>query len=564
MPTSFKRREPRRPLHANDIDSVSTGASTNAVKTGFESVGTSTSSAPSTRYRGLRPSPFPSPSPLFSSGLASFDDLINGSGIPSSSLLTLCPAIGLTGLSVEAGLAPVHHAHSSKAVGLKRGEYAAKYDEQLKNAQTALDTLMSFGVAQGVIAGHDTIVVARNVRKVIGDKLPKYMSSRYASAGEPSKAIKSQAEIKLGQVPSFPASAVSGRDDMKIAFRYAHRPVFKTTVAEPRIVEDKSVSGIAAEHVFRAPLDLSLRWSPDEILEAEESFDREEGGLHLVETGTYQSIYQEISSIVTGSRKSSSERPLRIHLFDLGGQGWTKDAVHESMEARLVALSQFLLRIRALLKHLTFSDKRNARHAICTCVISPQLLLASWRTIVTQHLLRMSDIELLLSDFTSDDNLSRAYSDYAGSVSLLKGPAIGAGMAPGEHRSILRGGIGESGAENDVGWRWKKRGRGIVFETLHEDFDANLVGQDVMQETTKTRKGGDDIEETALGLPRKQAHTHNQESSESAAKGTNDMTIKTKSFKGLASLRERGLEATRLRKEHEERNRYQNDRSERW
>jgi hypothetical protein len=42
------------------------------------------------------------------------------------------------------------------------------------------------------------------------------------------------------------------------------------------------------------------------------------------------------------------------------------------------------------------------------------------------------------------------------------------------------------------------------------------------------------------------------------------VTIKTKSFKGLASLRERGLEATRLRKEHEERNRYQNDRSERW
>lgn len=260
------------------------------------------------------------------------------------------------------------------------------------------------------------------------------------------------------------------------------------------------------------------------------------------------------------SKAASTTAPnapvMRIHLLALGSPAWGRAS--DSMDRRLVRLSRFLSRLRRLVKHLVLERERGALHTICSVTLSSALLKPPWRTLVTQHLLRFFDAEVLLSDFSQDSHLRRAYAGYGGSICLLKGPSIAALLPPGEHRSVLRGGGGEAGVENDVGWRRRKRGAGIVFETLHEDVDAatQTDGPDEQRAAKKAAaKKGDDIEEAASGLHRRaRLHTHashDRGNGDSTQQSTTDAIpsparpTAPPRFRGLQSLRERGLRATK-------------------
>lgn len=499
---------------------------------------------------GLRPSPFPSIVPLFSSGLASVDDLICGHGIPSSSVLALCPAIGLTSISAESGFGAPPNNQEEIINSSKRATSSRSTIEALQHAETTLLDMLAYGIAQGLIAGHRNLVFGQNAREVIEKRVPMRISSRDSTAKE-------EQEEK--------------EEDMKIAFRYAHRPKFKTTVDEPSFVESgPSFESISSEHRFRAPFDMSKRLSKEDIQRAEES--EKEDGLSILNSTKYEEILQAIDKEIQRSNKMNLSKgtAMRIHLVSLGSKAFCKAG--ESFDRRIVQLSRFLMQIRKRLKIATIENNTAGNsttlHIICTATISADLLHPPRTTFVTQHLLRFVDAQLLLSDFANDERLRSAYAGYGGSVCLLKGPSIAAILPPGEHRSILRGGGGEAGVENDVGWRRRKRGRGLVLETLHEDVDA---GQSTTIDTSskeskpaKTPSHSDDIEDTARLLPRKTIqgsknvaidHIHETGAKNELQEGVTITSpsartkvgasgkMSPKKFEGLKSLRERGLRA---------------------
>lgn len=457
---------------------------------------------------GLKPSPYPSLVPLFSTGLASLDDVLSGSGLPSSSVLAICPALGLASLSS-------HEEEEERP--LKKSLKASGSDqtlEALKAAENVALDLMSYSIAQGLAASQETLVIGRNARKLMEERVPGKATSRDYSQSTENKE----------------------EDALTIAFRYAHRPKFKTTVDEPEVASE-AATGIPEEHLFRAPFDTSKRWKGEEIAKVE---GRQRGKLRCVEEETFDAAWHAIEQ--EGERckrlsldKGASLPALRIHLPCLGSQG---SAQHGSSQGnRLMQLSRFLGRLRRLLKDLSLHEQTPI-HSICILTLSPDLLLpfASINT-TTFHISRFVDAQLLVSDFSHYPHLRKAYLGYGGAVSLLKGPSVGFLLPPGESRSVLRGGVAEAGAENDVGW--KKRKRGVVLETLHEDVDAGVKDSDTVKETSNTKQG-DDIEEAAMGLSRKEAtHSHSHPHPEPAPRPTR---VK---FEGLKSLRERGLRATK-------------------
>ncbi|PWN37112.1 uncharacterized protein FA14DRAFT_10050 [Meira miltonrushii] len=497
---------------------------------------------------GLRPSPFPSIVPLFSSGLASVDDLICGHGIPSSSVLALCPAIGLTSISAESGFGAPSNNQEEVINSSKRATSSRSTIEALQQAETTLLDMLAYGIAQGLIAGHRNLVLGQNAREVVEKRVPMRISSRDSTAKE-------EQEEK--------------EEDMKIAFRYAHRPKFKTTVDEPSFAEGSTpFDSISLEHRFRAPFDMSKRLPNEDIQRAEES--EKEDGLCILNSTKYEEILQAIDKEIQRNSKLnlSKASAIRIHLVSLGSKAFCKAG--ESFDRRIVQLSRFLMQIRKRVKAATIENNTSGNsatlHIICTASISADLLHPPRTTFVTQHLLRFFDAQLLLSDFANDERLKNAYAGYGGSVCLLKGPSIAAILPPGEHRSILRGGGGEAGVENDVGWRRRKRGRGLVLETLHEDVDA---GQNATADTSKDAKPtkpshSDDIEDTARLLPRKTVpvksaaatdHTHEADVKTGVQEGVTITSPSSrpkvgastkpspKKFEGLKSLRERGLRA---------------------
>ena len=489
---------------------------------------------------------------MFSSGLASVDDLICGHGIPSSSVLALCPAICLTSISAENGFGA--HSNNQEEIGnsSKRATSSRSTIEALQYAEATLSDMLAYGIAQGLIAGHRNLVLGQNAREIVEKRVPMRITSRDTNTKE-------EQEEK--------------EEDMKIAFRYAHRHKFKTTVDEPSFVENStSFESISLEHRYRDPFDMSKRLSKEDIERAEGS--EKEDGLFILASTKYEEILQAIDKEIQRNTKMNFSKvsAMRIHLVSLGSKAFCK--VGESFDRRIVQLSRFLMQVRKRIKIATIenstTDKSATLHIICTATISADLLHPPRTTFVTQHILRFVDAQLLLSDFASDERLKSAYAGYGGSVCLLKGPSIAAILPPGEHRSILRGGGGEAGVENDVGWRRRKRGRGLVLETLHEDVDAGQsTTADISSKEVKPVKPShsDDIEDTARLLPRKTVqisknaasdHSHEVIVNNGMQDGvtiTSPSTIRSrvgvganvktspKKFEGLKSLRERGLRA---------------------
>lgn len=540
---------------------------------------------------GVRPSPYPSPVPLFSTGLASLDDIITGHGLPASSLLVLCPALGLTSLEMladDGATSGRARAGGSRARpnGETFGQAAALGTaasssrltvEALNAAEDTLLDLMSYSVAQGLLADHEVMVIGERARHLVSHRAPvravgrSEHSSKSAASWEAAQATAGQSSAESGPngaASPLAAQAEEDSDAMRIAFRYAHRPKFKTTVDEPSVAPGSDFE-IPDEHKFRAPFDMSKHLNADEIAKAESKHD---GLLHIGETTRYDEAWRMIETqarrLETTAGVATWTSALRIHLMSLGSAAWGRPS--ESVQHRLIHLSRFLIRLRQLLRSLAL-DRQPPLYAVCTVTIAPELLSPPWMMVVTRHLMRLADAQLLLSDFAHDKHLARAYAGYSGSVSLLRGPSTGAVLAPGETRSVLRGGGGEAGAENDVGWRRRTRGRGIVLETLHEDIDAGSKAEDETTGVDQKRPGkysakrGDDIEEAALGLARKPQsslpfangaqHTHSHHNG--ATQPHHDHGVQgagapaaspprtTPRFEGLKSLRERGLRATR-------------------
>lgn len=463
---------------------------------------------------GLRSAPYPSIVPLFSTGLASLDDVLSGSGLPSSSILALCPALGLATLSSE-------EQYNQERLQVKPVTIASGSSQTLEALEAAEDValdLLSYSIAQGLVSGHETLVIGKEARNVVQDRVP-------------SRAIARDYGQTADQKPD---------DSMTIAFRYAHRPKFKTTVDEPEVLTESSAAEVPEEHLFRAPFDMSKRWKGDEVQACEE---RERGRLRIVERETYEEAWRAIEEEAERCKKISLDKKvsppaLRIHLPCLGLQ-----AASTGFDTRLVHLSHFMGRLRRLLKDLSLHEQAPI-HSICILTLSPNLLVPQTSTkMTTLHLSRFVDAQLLISDFGQYPHLRKAYLGYGGGISLLKGPSIGFLLPPGESRSVLRGGTAEAGAENDVGW--KRRKKGVVLETLHEDVDAGVKEKEVDSPGNSKKKthGVDDIEEAALGLSRKDANTPMSASAAPASSAaTRPARVK---FEGLKSLRERGLRATK-------------------
>lgn len=458
---------------------------------------------------GLKPAPYPSIVPLFSTGLASLDDVLSGSGLPSSSILALCPALGLATLTSDE-----QNQDSLQAKPTSIASGSSQTLEALKAAEDVALDLLSYSIAQGLIAGHEQVVIGRESRNVVQDRIPSRATAR-----------------DYGQTPEEKSD-----DSMTIAFRYAHRPKFKTTVDEPEASINSSSSEIPEEHLFRAPFDMSRRWKRSEIQACEE---RERGKLSIVEGATYEEAWHAIEQEAERCKRISlnkdvSSPALRIHLPCLGSQ-----SAATGLNTRLVHLSRFLGRLRRLLKDLSLHEQAPI-HSMCVFTLSPDLLIPQASTkMTTLHLSRFVDAQLLISDFGQYPHLRKAYLGYGGGISLLKGPSVGFLLPPGESRSVLRGGTAEAGAENDVGW--KRRKKGVVLETLHEDVDAGMKEKESESPAKKKVHGGDDIEEAAMGLSRKDVNPP-APSTSLAPSASRPTRVK---FEGLKSLRERGLRATK-------------------
>lgn len=451
---------------------------------------------------GLRPAPYPSGVPLFSTGVASLDDVLTGSGLPSSSILLLCPALGLATITGQA-----EEPETERNVKLKPRDLASGSNQTLDALQAAENValdLLSYGVAQGLVSRHETLVIGKDARRRLIERVPGRAVARDYNNGK---------------------DQTKEAEDLTIAFRYAHRPKFKTTVDEPEVATSIETP---EEHLFRAPFDISKRWSVDEIMAAEK---RERERIRCLETSnlddTWKAIEEEAERCKSLQANLNAPSPaLRIILPSLGAGMRAGCEIH---------LSRFLLRLRRLLKRISLDEKAPIP-CICTITLSADVLAHStYLKRTTLHLSRFVDSQLLISDFTSSPHLQKAYLGYGGSCFLLKGPSVGYLLPPGESRSVLRGGTAEAGAENDVGW--KRRRRGIVLETLHEDVDASVKKKDdtVKVDDAKKKIQGDDIEEAALGLHRKE---------EAAPVTPPEKPTKVK-FEGLKSLRERGLRVTK-------------------
>lgn len=528
--SSFKRRVPSTQGNSGTKDSTSAPHASHAPRSTVIA-----QPLPS----GLRPSPFPALVPLFSTGLASLDDVITGHGIPASSLLALCPAQGLTSISTMKR--PDEHPMSKSDSLPKPSRNAASTSratlEALRAAEDVLLDIMGYGASQGLLAEHNVLIIGSEAEKFAHTRMPARAVSRSEASGGHEK------------------NPSEKEEEMKIAFRYAHRPKFKTTVDEPQMTANDS-DAIPSEHRFRAPFDKNHNVSASEIASSQHSHTHR---LQCIETTRYDEAWRAIETEV--QRLSNHAQPvLRIQLLSLGSSAWSRSS--ESQDHRLSCLSRFLVRLRLYLRQLAL-EKSPPVYVLCTMTISPDLLAPPWTDIVTQHTLRLVDAHLLLSDFSHDAHLAKAYAGYGGSVCLTKGPAIGTVLAPGEKRSTLRGGGGEAGSENDVGWRRKKRG--LVLETLHEDMDAGASSS----EPTPKKESGQDIEEAALGLRRKkpdthlqghghshnrspthghdspQNHSHPHDHPEQAAASPPPTARGKPRFEGLKTLRERGMRATK-------------------
>ncbi|PWN88686.1 hypothetical protein FA10DRAFT_268851 [Acaromyces ingoldii] len=507
---------------------------------------------------GLKPAPYPSLVAHYSTGLASLDDVLTGSGLPSSSVLLLCPALGL-------------------ANPLK--ELAAGGAEDLEAAEReVVQELAGYGIAQGLVSGHRNLVVApRSLgpRAFVQQLLPAMATS---SSSTKTTTMTTEAGMGSGEVE---AEEEEEEEEMKIAFRYAHRPKFKTTVKEPqpRPMQADKAKEMPAPYLFNAPFDRSKRWTREAL-----DLARAEGSLVEVEAnGRYDEVLRCISTEL--SQKRASRVPVRIHLLSIGAEGWCDG--HATHEQRLSEASRFLLRLRSLVKTLALGEE--GVPCVATATIAASLLCSSSSSMslhsssssssssstststststssrrtraaqrTTLHLARFADALLCLSSFSHSPHLARAFPSYGGALHLVKGPCVGAVLPPGESRSVLRGGLGEAGAENDVGWRQKKRGRGVVIETLHEDVDpedpAEAAKKRIADASNKdktnraaTAVAKDDIEEAARGLQRRPAAAAAAaaaEMKESRQTEEPNKDEKRKPAMGLSGLRARGLEA---------------------
>lgn len=451
---------------------------------------------------GLRPSPHPSLVPLFSTGLASLDDVLSGSGLPSSCLLAICPALGLAGLA-----SPEHDQQTSLQRQASNASGSDQTIEALRAAEDVVLDLMSYSIAQGLVGQHETLVVGKQASKLVKDRVPAMATSR-----------------DYGH-----SSQQQDEDALTIAFRYAHRPKFKTTVDEPEVGGEAGASATETpeEHLFRAPFDMTKRWSNEEIVAAQ---GRERGKLRCIDESSYEEAWEAIAKEAERCKRLPSPSALRIHLPCLGGP---QQQDGQDASERLAQLSRFLARLRHLVKSLALHDD-GPIHTICILTISPDLLLGASLPLATLHISRFVDAQLLVSDFAHHPHLAKAYLGYGGSVFLLKGPSVGFLLPPGESRSVLRGGVAEAGAENDVGW--KRRRRGVVLETLHEDVDAGVKDKEAVSQAAG-KKQGDDIEDAATGLPSRSTAAPPPETAP-----RRPARVK---FEGLKSLRERGLRVSR-------------------
>ena len=297
--------------------------------------------------KGLRPTPYPSLVPLFSTGLASLDDVLSGSGLPSSSVLALCPALGLATLTCDEQEQEKLQPKSSPAAS-----GSSQTLDVLKAAEDAALNLMSYSIAQGLVSSHETLVIGKDARGFVYERVPSRAMAR-----------------DYGQT-------VEQQDDdaLTIAFRYAHRPKFKTTVDEPQAAVEASTTDIPEEHLFRAPFDMSKRWKREDIEAAE---GRERGKLKCIEAASYEEVWNAIQQEVDrckrlAANKDASSPALRIHLPRLGSQSIPKDTSAAS-DNRLVHLSRFLGRLRRILKDLSLHEQAPI-HCICILTLSPALL----------------------------------------------------------------------------------------------------------------------------------------------------------------------------------------------
>lgn len=540
---------------------------------------------------GVRPSSFSSPVPLISTGVSALDDILSGGGLSSGSVLAILPATGTAAQS-----AAQIGASSSSASSAAETDHVAR-----SAAEPYVELLLAYSIAQGIAAQHRGVVIGE-----AGSSFVKGLMARAGDLDEQQLATLSSVESakSADETPTGPSDqldtvpddgddeadvdsalgiapvSVQREREMKIAWRYERMKQFSTTVSSG------STKTAETEQPFCNTFDLS-RHIPARLLQKA----RQDGNLDIADVDTFaprDSAYdqairhielaaqrcrqqaQASKSAGNPSTAAQAQPVLRISIRALGSPSW-RIARGQRVEVEVI---RFLRKLKCLLRDLAMpSDLSSiAVPAVAVVTLSASLLSslssgASGLVCNLPHRLTHTvDAAISLSAFAPSPSLRTAFSAYTGALKVLKTPAIGTLTNPSIRASILRGmgagasapsqsrgGAGDSsstvgeggagGGENNLAF--KVRRKRLVIETLHLDVEGGVSERrtkppkNMDAETRKPSKPEQVASTAAPGPPSRQSP---QQASNSHKPTSSPSATKPK-FKGLSSLRQRGLAA---------------------
>ena len=527
--------------------------------------------------------------PLFSTGIAALDDILSGSGLSSSSTFVLIPTIGTNALPP---------CTSSAREGLDGLALCA--------AEAYTELVLKYGVAQGLHAGHEQIVIGEGVDAWTRDIMRRVGEEEEDDANAEREAL---AKLSLDQEQSGSASSSmdsSEKARLKIAFRYDKLP----RLASPFDASSSSLSSLSAEKQakqkeearFCAQFDLN-KSVLSRILENA----RNAGRLRCVnlcepfsssgeaDSDTFSSVLDVIRAKCEELRAQASEgaalKALRISLRSFGSEAWwqtprtrLKSRRGDASSNPLPSMAKFLLQLRSILRSFAYpvTSPGATTSPIPVPIIATISLSASFlaslpsRAGGTNHLnrlLHLSDAAISLSSFAVSPLYTAAFEGYTGSIKVIKTPAIGTLSDISVRASILRGmsslaagagagkagadtaGGGAGGGENNLAFKVKRKR--MVIETLNLNVDAvdanekkggEAAGSEALQSAPRVspqtvHKPTQVSEPSSQSKPPPASEAHLTPAPRQSGSLSSPVAAPAKpAFSGLKSLRERGMQ----------------------
>lgn len=305
--------------------------------------------------------------------------------------------------------------------------------------------------------------------------------------------------------------------------------------------------GRSADAAFCTVFDLTKRIPREELDKAQHA-----GLLHAssLDTGTLDAAWPAIERGVAKCKEIAAEGKrapvLRILLRDFGSPDWGGGA-----------LVPFMLRLRTLARTLSMPTTGTPIPCIVNAALSSHLACAPRGANLLHRLMHLGDGCIGLTSFAASAGLRDVFPDSTGALRVFKTPAIGTLTNPSLRASVLRGmgaGTAQSAARSEGGagggennLAFKVRRKRLVIDTLHLDIEGG-----VSERRTKPKegvglaqKGARPAETSAPPAPVVEVTTEpsTAPTPAPAAAPAPAPAPRLPHFGGLASLRERGLQA---------------------